>query len=50
MFQTIKVVERIKAHILCSVTFFLENNGIYEMMWENMVETDRLQMTVQYGS
>jgi hypothetical protein len=51
MFQTIKFVEKIKTHILCSVRFFfLENNGIYEMIWENVVETDRPQMTVQYGS
>jgi len=50
MFRTTKVVEKIKTHILCSVTFFLENNGIYEIMWENIVETDRPRMTVQYGS
>jgi len=50
MFQT-KVIEKIKTHILCSMTFFLkENNGIYEMMLEHMVETDRPQMTVQYGT
>jgi hypothetical protein len=37
--------------ISCSVTvFFLENNDISEMMWENMVETDRPQTSVQYGS
>jgi len=30
--------------------FFKENNGIYEMMLEHMVETDRPQMTVQYGT
>ena len=37
MFQT-KVVEKIKTHILCSVTFFfLENRAVYEKMWKNMV-------------
>jgi hypothetical protein len=33
MFQT-KVVEKIKTHILCSVTFFLENRAFYEIMCE----------------
>jgi hypothetical protein len=32
MFQT-KVVEKIKTHILCSVTFH-ENRAVYEIMWE----------------
>jgi hypothetical protein len=29
----IKVVEKIKKHILCPVTFF-ENHTIYEIMWK----------------
>ena len=33
MFQT-KVVEKIKTHILCSVTFFFENGAVYEIMWK----------------
>ena len=33
MFQT-KVVEKIKTHILCSVTFFFENHAVYEIMSE----------------
>ena len=32
MFHT-KVVEKIKTHILCSVTFF-GNRAVYEIMWE----------------
>jgi hypothetical protein len=45
MFQT-KVVEKIKTHILCSVTFFsFENRAVYEIMWKNAVEPDRPQMT-----
>ena len=44
MFQT-KVVEKIKTHILCSVTFF-ENCAIYEIMWKNIVERGRPQMTI----
>jgi hypothetical protein len=33
MFQTI-VVEKIKTHILYSVTFFRENRAVYEIMWK----------------
>jgi len=42
MFQT-KAIEKIKAHISCSITFFLENR---EIMWKNMEELDRPQMTI----
>jgi hypothetical protein len=45
MFQT-KVVEKIKTHILCSITFFSRSRAIYETMWNNMVETDRQQMAI----
>jgi hypothetical protein len=41
MFQT-KVVERLK-HTL--ITFFPENRAVYEIMWENTVQPDRLQIT-----
>jgi hypothetical protein len=42
-----KVVEKIKAHILYSVTFpFSENCAIYEIIWKNIVEQGRPQMTV----
>ena len=44
MFQT-KVVEQIKTHMLCSVTFFL-NRAVYEIMWKNIVEPDRPQITI----
>jgi len=33
MFQT-KIVEKIKTHTLCSVTFFFENRAAYEIMWK----------------
>ena len=36
MFQT-KVVQKIKIHILCSVTFIFENRTVYEI-WKNIVE------------
>jgi len=46
MFQT-EVVEKIKTHILCSVTFFLfENRAFYEIKWKNTVESGRPQMTI----
>jgi hypothetical protein len=44
MFQT-NVVEEIKTHILCSVTFF-ENRAFCEITWDNTVERGRPQMTV----
>jgi hypothetical protein len=43
MFQT-KVVEKIKTHILCSVTF--ENRAVCEIMWKNIVDWGRPQMTI----
>jgi len=45
MFQT-KVVEKIKTGILYSVPFF-ENRAVYEIMWRNVVERGRAQMTIQ---
>jgi hypothetical protein len=45
MFQT-KLVEKIKTRVLCSITFFFENRAVYEIMWENIVESDSPQMTI----
>ena len=33
MFHT-KVVEKIKLHIIRSITFFFRNRTVYETMWE----------------
>jgi len=41
-----KVVENIKTHISCSITSF-KNCAIYEIMWKNIVEWGRPQMTIQ---
>jgi len=42
-----KFVEKIKTRVLCSITFFfLENRAVYEIMWKNIVESDRPQMTI----
>ena len=46
MFQ-IKVLEKIKVHILHSVTFFPENLAVYEITSKNMVEPERPQMTIR---
>jgi hypothetical protein len=40
-----KVVEKIKTHILYSITF-IENYAIYEVMWKNIVKSGRPQMTI----
>jgi len=45
MFQK-NVVEKIKTHILRSITFFSDSRTIYEIMWKNMAERGRPQMTV----
>jgi len=45
MFQ-IRVVEKIKAHIFFSKTFFTHRT-IYEITWKNMVEPDTPQMAVR---
>jgi len=43
MFQT-KVVEKIKAHILCAILFL--KRAVNEIMWKNIVERGRSQMTI----
>jgi len=45
MFQT-EVAEKIKIHILCIHPPTHPSHAIYEIMWKNIVEPDRLQMTV----
>jgi hypothetical protein len=37
--------KKIKTHILGSTTF-LENRAVYEIMWKNIVQPDRPQMTI----
>ena len=45
----IKVVEKIKTHILCPITFF-ENRAVYVIMSKNMVEPEGPEMTSQNGA
>jgi len=44
MFET-KVVDKFRTHILYSITFFL-SCAFCEIMWTNMVESDRPQSTI----
>ena len=44
MFQ-VEVIEKLETHILCSLTFFPENLAVHEIMWKNIVERGRTQMT-----
>jgi hypothetical protein len=44
-----KVVEKIKTHIFCSVTFF-KKHAVYGIMWKNTVQPDRPQMTTWHMS
>jgi len=40
-----KFVEKIKTHILCSLTL-TKIRAVYELMWQAFVEPDRLYMTL----
>jgi hypothetical protein len=31
-------------------TFFFKNHGVYEIMWKNIVQPDRPQISMQYGA
>jgi len=42
--------EKISTHIVCSITFSKKNPAVYEIMWENMVEPHRPQITVWYST
>ena len=44
MFQT-KVVEKIRTHFVFNNLFF-ENRAFYGIMWKNIVERGRPQMTI----
>jgi hypothetical protein len=39
MFHT-KFEEKVKARILCSITF-IENRAVYDVMWKNVERPDR---------
>jgi hypothetical protein len=41
-----KIVKKIKTHVLFSVTFFSENHAVYEIVWRNIADPDRPQITI----
>jgi len=45
-----KVAQKIKTLILCSILFFSENLAVFEIMWKNVLEPGRPQMTVFFVS
>ena len=45
MFQT-KIVEKLETHFVFSNFFFFENRAVFEIMWKNVVQQGRPQMTV----
>ena len=48
IFQT-KFVEKIKIHILCSITvFFTKIMSFFDITWKNIVHPVRLQMTIRH--
>jgi hypothetical protein len=46
----IKVVEKIKTHILCSITFLFANVAVYETTSKNVAQPEGPQITSQYGA
>jgi len=38
--------ENEKTHFLFNKVFFFENHAVYEIMWKNMVQSDKPQMTI----
>jgi len=44
MFKT-NVGEKLETHILCSITF-CGNLGVYELIWQNVVERGRPRMVM----
>jgi hypothetical protein len=44
MFQT-EVVEKIKTHLMFN-NLFSDNRAVYEIMWKNMVQSHKPQMTI----
>jgi len=44
-----KVEERVKTNTFSSRTLS-ESRAVYEIMWKNMVEPDRPQMTITYSA
>ena len=39
-----------QSHVFLFTNLFFLNLAVFEIMWPNVVEPDRLQITVQYGA
>jgi len=48
MIQT-EFVDKIETYFTIN-NFFSENHGVYDVMWKRMVDQDRPQTTIQYGT
>jgi hypothetical protein len=44
--RNLSKLKRMSKHTLHSTFFFFINRAVYEIMWENIVEPDRAQMTI----
>jgi hypothetical protein len=44
-----KICRKNKTHVIYSTTFF-ENPAVYEIMWKNIVEAGKPQMTIRLTS
>ena len=42
----VKVVDKIETHIVGPIIFLFENRAVYEIMWINIAQPDRPQMTI----
>jgi hypothetical protein len=42
--------ENQETHFMFNKFFFPENRAVYEIMWQNIVQPDRPQMTILYGA
>jgi len=45
MFQA-KVVQKVRSHVLCSTAFLPRKCTVYEIMWNNILEPARTQLTI----
>jgi len=43
-----QVVQKIKIHVSFSNFIFFENRFVYEKMWKNVVEPDRIQVIIRH--
>ena len=45
MFQA-KIIEKIKTDFTFNYPFFFKNRVVYEIVWKNILQPDRLQITI----